>query len=165
MNYLLIISLISFVIFPSIYFSKSGDININESFNKTDSLKNEDYCERNYDEEHTFDQLMIDYVGKEKFYQWFDSIEEHERTRTAFKKYFNISDEELRTILERKTFSEEFEHDKEHSFDLLLIEYVGEDRFYQWFESLEEDERTLTAFKKYFNISDEDLESIIGQKK
>ncbi|WP_156829688.1 hypothetical protein [Paenibacillus ginsengihumi] len=52
-----------------------------------------------YDEEHSFDLLMIEYVGEEKFEEWFESIEEKERTRTAFKEYFNISGEKMNEIL------------------------------------------------------------------
>ena len=45
-------------------------------------------------------------------------------------------------------------------FDQLLIDYVGEERFHEWFESLEQSERTVTNLKRYFNLSDEDVENV-----
>ncbi|MCP1308700.1 M23 family metallopeptidase [Paenibacillus tyrfis] len=53
------------------------------------------------DEEHSFDVSMMNHVGKEKFDAWFDNLQPHERTRTAFKQHFNISDQLLNEILKK----------------------------------------------------------------
>ncbi|MFA9557487.1 hypothetical protein ACERII_09295 [Evansella sp. AB-rgal1] len=50
----------------------------------------------------------------------------------------------------------QFDH-PEFSFEQILIDYVGEDVFYEWFHSIELPERTMTNFKKYFDLSDGEL--------
>lgn len=63
--------------------------------------------------------------------------------------------------------SEEYEqhdeesHDEEHFFDFLLIAHVGTDEFYDWFDSIDESERTITNFKKHFNLSDKEIKEIM----
>lgn len=95
MHFIFIIILISsIVIFSSFDFIKSERGAITERY---------DYCDTVHDEEHSFDLFMIEYVGEDRFYQWFESLEEHERTRDAFKQHFNITDEELKHILDQKS--------------------------------------------------------------
>lgn len=53
-----------------------------------------------------------------------------------------------------------FEHeisdnDQENYFDNALIYFVGKDEFHKWSQSLPEESRKLSTFKKHFNISDE----------
>lgn len=48
----------------------------------------------------------------------------------------------------------------EHSFDYVLIESVGVEKFDNWFYSLKEEDRTMTNFKKEFNISNNDIVNI-----
>lgn len=52
--------------------------------------------------------------------------------------------------------------DEEYSFDQLLIDYVGEDKFEQWFNNTVESKRTMTEFKNYFGLTNEQLKNILG---
>ncbi|USG67100.1 M23 family metallopeptidase [Brevibacillus ruminantium] len=45
-------------------------------------------------------------------------------------------------------------------FDQILIDYVGEKEFDNWFDSLDVSDRTVTKLKSDFNISDDEVEKI-----
>ncbi|PEA80145.1 hypothetical protein, partial [Bacillus pseudomycoides] len=51
------------------------------------------------DEEHSFDQLFIDYVDEDKFEQWFNNTVESKRTMTEFKNHFGLTNEQFKNIL------------------------------------------------------------------
>ncbi|MGG2016280.1 M23 family metallopeptidase [Bacillus sp. S10(2024)] len=53
--------------------------------------------------------------------------------------------------------------DKEHFFDQLLIDFVGQNQYKEWFNSKEESERTMTNFKKNFGLSDKKVKEILGE--
>ncbi|MDO3682145.1 M23 family metallopeptidase [Paenibacillus ehimensis] len=71
------------------------------SFKMDGSASNDKELHLYEDEEHSLDVLMMNHVGKEKFDAWFDNLQPHERTRTAFKQHFNISDQLLNEILKK----------------------------------------------------------------
>lgn len=51
--------------------------------------------------------------------------------------------------------------DPEYFFDFLLIDYVGKDEFFRWMDSIEESECTMTNFKKYFKLTEKDINKIM----
>ena len=63
---------------------------------------NHDEDDSNYeDPENYFDQILIDYVGEDKFEEWFNSLPESERKLSKFKDDFEISDKEEKQIIEK----------------------------------------------------------------
>ena len=61
--------------------------------------------------------------------------------------------------------SNNVEFDAENYFDLYLIQYVGTEEFYNWCNSVEDcgQYASITAFKDYFNISDEQFFDLCQQ--
>lgn len=51
--------------------------------------------------EYTFDARLIEYVGKDQFFAWVDSVPMDKQTVKNFKEYFNISDSLENTLLNR----------------------------------------------------------------
>ncbi|MED1800560.1 M23 family metallopeptidase [Brevibacillus porteri] len=50
--------------------------------------------------------------------------------------------------------------DPEYFIEQILIDYIGEDDFYEWLNSNQPENRTLSNLKKHFDITDEDIEEI-----
>ncbi|WP_289141451.1 hypothetical protein [uncultured Brevibacillus sp.] len=50
-------------------------------------------------------------------------------------------------------------------FDQILINYVGEKEFDNWFNSLDESEQTVTKLKSDFNISNDEVEKVFEEAK
>ncbi len=50
--------------------------------------------------------------------------------------------------------------DPEYFIDQVLIDYIGEDDFYEWLNSNQPEDRTLTNLKKEFHLTDEDIKEI-----
>ncbi|MDT3417213.1 hypothetical protein QO009_003108, partial [Brevibacillus aydinogluensis] len=53
----------------------------------------------------------------------------------------------------------------EYFIDQILIDYVGEDKFNQWMDENNPEDRTLTNFKKHFNVTDKDIEKLNKEAK
>lgn len=49
--------------------------------------------------EYVFDYELVKYVGKDEFYNWFNSIPLKDQTITNFMEYFNVSVNEYESIL------------------------------------------------------------------
>lgn len=68
------------------------------------------------DSENFFDHYLIQYVGEDKFYQWFNAIPQSERKLSNFKKHFGISNKLKNEILEKgKKLTEEREKSEKHN--------------------------------------------------
>ncbi|MGQ7280613.1 M23 family metallopeptidase [Brevibacillus thermoruber] len=60
----------------------------------------------------------------------------------------------------------DFKYDNpEYFIDQILIDYVGEDKFNQWMDENNPEDRTLTNFKKHFNVTDKDIEKLNKEAK
>ncbi len=78
------------------------------AFNETNSLidmenaamEHDNHNHALYDKpEYFFQSTLINFVGKDKFQKWFDSIPQSERTITNFKSYFGLTDNEIEDII------------------------------------------------------------------
>lgn len=76
-------------------------------------------------------------------------------------------------VLNFATLTAESDHDHfdknidnpEYYIDQILIDHVGQDKFYEWMNNNEPDDRTLTNFKKHFNVTDKDIKKIDNEAK
>ncbi|NEW04788.1 M23 family metallopeptidase [Paenibacillus sp. SYP-B3998] len=57
-----------------------------------------------------------------------------------------------------------YHNSKEYFFDNNVINFVGKDKFNRWFESTNLDNRTLTNFKKEFNLSEKKINELTVEK-
>lgn len=87
------------------YFWPNKDLTMS-SFQELDAKHDHDHDHEEEDSKYSdpenyFDQILIDYVGEDKFEEWFNSLPESERKLSNFKDYFGISEKEEKQIIEK----------------------------------------------------------------